>query len=128
MSEILSKYIQLSLVKYEKVSQEQIDSIGAEMDAKAAWYNDYKKINGEEMAAQVLKASCEGFLPDNFWMPTNIAFSVDEMSAAREAGALVCRFWCFAINKELGYDKKKLTKVLDGANKIYKSDDLTAEV
>lgn len=125
IGDILSKYIQLSLVKYFKATQDEINKTGAEMDTLTRWYKSMADVNGEKYAAERLKEKCDGFLPDNFWMPSNIALTVDEMAAAREAGALTCRLWCAAINKILGYGKNKLTKVLRGANAIYKADDLT---
>lgn len=124
---ILSKYIQLSLVKHYKVSQEQIDKIGAEMDACAAWYNGIADIQGEKRAVMLLKERTADFLPDRFWMPSDVALSMEELSPAREAGDLTCRFWCVAINKVLGFDKGKLTKVLRGANAIYKADDVSGQ-
>ena len=118
----LSKYIQLSLTNYFKATQEQIDRAGAEVDTLSRWYKGIVDTQGEDRAKKLLNEKTSGFLPDNFWMPSNIAFNVDEMAAAREAGDITARIWCVAVNKVFGYDKKQLTKVLRGANAIYKSD------
>lgn len=120
--DMLSKYIQLSLVQQFKATQEQINRTGAEVDALSRWYQGILDMQGKERAKELLKEKTSGFLPDSFWMPSNITLNEDELAAAREAGDLTARIWCAAINKVFGYDKRRLVKVLRGAREIYRKD------
>ena len=53
VTETLSKYIQLSLVKYFKAKQDDIDRIGSEVDTISRWYQGILDIQGEKRAHEL---------------------------------------------------------------------------